>query len=293
VASAEFRLAPRHPWPAFLADLRAAARWLRAHAAALGADPWRVGAIGGSTGGHLAALLALWPDDPRHPRTLALDTPDDTGAALDFAIPLWPILDVPGRYRLVTETRFGPLTRRIIAHLRRRGDPPPPSARATTARMRRLDALRARHPRCGELAADLTQRLAAIAGELPLSRALLYAALAHAHDGAFRDRAEMEAASPLHLLRRGAARCLPPLLIVQGTRDTNTTAAMSEAFAAEYRARGGQVELALVPGLGHSYGNVPSRAADELVERVDAFIRRPAARAASAEPAPRSAARPA
>jgi len=59
VASVDYRLAREAPFPAQLHDVKAAVRYLRAHAGALGIDVTRVGAWGESAGGHLAALLAL------------------------------------------------------------------------------------------------------------------------------------------------------------------------------------------------------------------------------------------
>jgi acetyl esterase/lipase len=53
----EYRLTPEHTYPKQLADAQAAVRWLRRHASELGVDPGRLGAVGGSAGGHLAALL--------------------------------------------------------------------------------------------------------------------------------------------------------------------------------------------------------------------------------------------
>jgi acetyl esterase/lipase len=47
----------RNRWPAQLDDVQLAVRWVRAHAANLGADPDRIGAYGWSAGGQLAALL--------------------------------------------------------------------------------------------------------------------------------------------------------------------------------------------------------------------------------------------
>jgi acetyl esterase/lipase len=47
---------PNH-WPAQLDDVQRAVRWVRANAAAYGVDPERMGAIGHSAGGQLAAFL--------------------------------------------------------------------------------------------------------------------------------------------------------------------------------------------------------------------------------------------
>jgi acetyl esterase/lipase len=54
----EYRLATTDPYPAAVEDVQAAVEWARVHAGEYGADPDAVGAIGGSAGGHLAALLA-------------------------------------------------------------------------------------------------------------------------------------------------------------------------------------------------------------------------------------------
>lgn len=57
VANVTYRLTGQAPFPAQLYDVKAAVRWLRAHAAGHGIDPDRIGAWGDSAGGHLAALL--------------------------------------------------------------------------------------------------------------------------------------------------------------------------------------------------------------------------------------------
>jgi acetyl esterase len=44
-------------WPRQLQELRAAVHWIRAHAAAYGVDPVRIGALGASAGGNLVELL--------------------------------------------------------------------------------------------------------------------------------------------------------------------------------------------------------------------------------------------
>lgn len=56
--SLDFRLAPEHRYPAGLEDGLAAVHWLHANARALGADPTRLAAMGDSSGGNLAAVIA-------------------------------------------------------------------------------------------------------------------------------------------------------------------------------------------------------------------------------------------
>jgi len=58
-ATASYRLAPRHQFPAALEDSKAAVRFLRANAARFGLDPMRIGVTGGSAGGHLALMVGL------------------------------------------------------------------------------------------------------------------------------------------------------------------------------------------------------------------------------------------
>ncbi|MFQ3587919.1 MAG: alpha/beta hydrolase [Fimbriimonadaceae bacterium] len=56
-ASISYRLAPKHRWPAMIDDAQTAVRYLRFRAGDLNIDPNRIGAAGGSAGGHLALLL--------------------------------------------------------------------------------------------------------------------------------------------------------------------------------------------------------------------------------------------
>lgn len=55
--SVNYRLAPKHKFPAQIEDVKCAVRWLRANAAKYRVDPNRIGAMGGSAGAHLVALL--------------------------------------------------------------------------------------------------------------------------------------------------------------------------------------------------------------------------------------------
>lgn len=64
VASLNYRLTDIAPFPAQIADCRAAIRWLRAHADRYHLDKDRIGAWGASAGGHLVALLGMADDAP-------------------------------------------------------------------------------------------------------------------------------------------------------------------------------------------------------------------------------------
>ena len=55
----DYRLAPKHRFPACVEDCKAAVRWLRANAGKYNIDPNRIGAVGLSAGGHLACMLGV------------------------------------------------------------------------------------------------------------------------------------------------------------------------------------------------------------------------------------------
>jgi acetyl esterase/lipase len=77
-------------WPRNLHDAKQAVRWLRHNADRLGIDPDRIGVIGGSAGGNLAAMLALTdPDD-------GLEPPDDdaTSTRVRCAVDLYGAVDL-------------------------------------------------------------------------------------------------------------------------------------------------------------------------------------------------------
>jgi acetyl esterase/lipase len=61
-AVVEYRLSGEAHYPAGVHDLKAAVRWMRAHAAKYGIDPQRLAAMGPSAGGTLAALLGATGD---------------------------------------------------------------------------------------------------------------------------------------------------------------------------------------------------------------------------------------
>ena len=59
VATVTYRLADAAPFPAPLDDARAAVAWLRQHGGEYGLATERIGSVGASAGGYLAAMLAL------------------------------------------------------------------------------------------------------------------------------------------------------------------------------------------------------------------------------------------
>lgn len=63
-AAVEYRLGGEAKFPAAIHDCQAAVRYLRNHAGPLRVDPNRIGAVGGSAGGHLVGLLAAAADVP-------------------------------------------------------------------------------------------------------------------------------------------------------------------------------------------------------------------------------------
>jgi acetyl esterase/lipase len=83
-----YRLAPRSPWPAQLLDVKRALAWIRQHITDYGGDPAFVAVTGGSAGGHLAALVALTPNDRRY-------QPDfpDVDTSVQACIPHYGVYD--------------------------------------------------------------------------------------------------------------------------------------------------------------------------------------------------------
>jgi acetyl esterase/lipase len=64
VASIDYRLAPKNPWPDQIVDVACAVRFLRADARNLGINSARIAAWGDSAGGHLVGLLGVDAANP-------------------------------------------------------------------------------------------------------------------------------------------------------------------------------------------------------------------------------------
>lgn len=103
VVSIDYRLAPKHMFPAQIEDSKAAIRFVRANAKRFHIDPDRIGAMGESAGGHLAALLGLAP------KSAGFDVGEhlDQSSAVKAVVDLYGVHDVGKfKYRDIKETVF-------------------------------------------------------------------------------------------------------------------------------------------------------------------------------------------
>jgi len=87
-ANVDYRLSPHATFPDHLLDLKRALAWVRAHAAEYGGDPGFVAVGGGSAGGHLAALLALTPNDPEYQPGF-----EDADTRVQACVPIYGVYD--------------------------------------------------------------------------------------------------------------------------------------------------------------------------------------------------------
>lgn len=93
-ASVGYRLAPLHTFPAAVDDVREFMRFIRAGGLELGIDATRVGVMGNSAGGHLAAMLGVAEADSRPDAVAAVcpitDLTDPHAQHFDIG---WPFLE--------------------------------------------------------------------------------------------------------------------------------------------------------------------------------------------------------
>lgn len=84
VASMTYRVAPTSTFPAALEDVKAALRFLRHNAEKLGIDKSRIGVIGGSAGGYLAAMAGCTSGVEGFDKGDFLDESSDVQAVVDL-----------------------------------------------------------------------------------------------------------------------------------------------------------------------------------------------------------------
>src|SRR5438874_3728195 len=94
VLAVDFRMPPQWRYPASIADINYATRWLKAHAGEFGSRRDLVAGLGTSSGAHQLLLSLLKPTDPRY-AALPLggaEVPVDD-ARLPYVVLCWPISD--------------------------------------------------------------------------------------------------------------------------------------------------------------------------------------------------------
>ena len=96
VVAVDFRQSPRDHYPASVADVNFAIRWLRANVARFNASPRGLGVFGSSSGGHLVLLNVLRPSDARYAALPLVGAARETAVA-DYVILVYPISDPRAR----------------------------------------------------------------------------------------------------------------------------------------------------------------------------------------------------
>jgi acetyl esterase len=95
VAATNFRHAGEG-YPTSLADINFAIRWMKSNAAKLNGKAGALGLSGTSSGGHLAMLVAMRPNDPRY---AAIAGPAGVDASVQAIVMQWPVINPISRYR--------------------------------------------------------------------------------------------------------------------------------------------------------------------------------------------------
>jgi acetyl esterase/lipase len=106
-----YRLAPKHPFPAQIVDVKKAIAWVREHISSYGGDPDYLVATGGSAGGHLAALAALTPGLKEYQPGF-----EDADTHVAACVPFYGVYDMAGLTgdRHAVELRDGFLAPRVF-----------------------------------------------------------------------------------------------------------------------------------------------------------------------------------
>ena len=98
VASVDFRQGADR-YPSSLIDINYAIRWLKSNATDLNIDPDRIGLSGRSSGGHLAMLAAIRPNDSRYTEISIGDGSSSVDATVRCVGVEWPVINPLSRYR--------------------------------------------------------------------------------------------------------------------------------------------------------------------------------------------------
>jgi acetyl esterase/lipase len=98
VVAVDLTLAPEAPYPASVQDGNFGVRWLKSKAAEWNGDAAILGALGSSSGGHVAELLGLRPRDARY-NAIALPSAPKGDATVAYIATRSPISDTVARFQ--------------------------------------------------------------------------------------------------------------------------------------------------------------------------------------------------
>ncbi|MCU1595632.1 MAG: hypothetical protein JWO12_3024 [Frankiales bacterium] len=128
-----YRLAPKHLWPAHVIDVKKAIAWVKANIEEYGGDPSFIALSGGSAGGHLTALAALTWDNPAYQPGF-----EDADTRVQAALPFYGVYDWSDEVDTGGKI-FLPHLQRTVMKVKW-ADDPKPFAMASPLRQVRADA---------------------------------------------------------------------------------------------------------------------------------------------------------
>jgi acetyl esterase/lipase len=102
----DFRSGNTDPYPASVQDINYAVRWAKLNARELKTRPDLIGLSGQSSGGHLAMLVAMRPNDARY---AAIPLPAGSpaqDASVRCVIMTWPVINPFSRYRMAKREKL-------------------------------------------------------------------------------------------------------------------------------------------------------------------------------------------
>jgi acetyl esterase/lipase len=101
----DFRSGSTDPYPASVQDINYAVRWAKLRAHDLKTRPDLVGLSGQSSGGHLAMLVAMRPNDARYAAIPPPAGSPSLDASVRCVVMSWPVINPLGRYRHAQRTQ--------------------------------------------------------------------------------------------------------------------------------------------------------------------------------------------
>jgi acetyl esterase/lipase len=107
--SIDYRVAPNHPWPQHITDVKTAIAWARANVDKYGGDRNFIAVAGTSAGGHLAALAGLTAGDPE----MQSELPEGSDTSVDAVVGIYGRYDWEDR-STVERARFVDFLERVV-----------------------------------------------------------------------------------------------------------------------------------------------------------------------------------